>query len=212
MRRRSANADFAQQKPYVVHAQARNYAIDIVDSAAPWRLDAEELARRNKHGVPLVAIEAQLRRLQNYTVDDILAAKNPHEQAPSPDARQSATQSHDSAEAKITTAEDESTDVELDAGMASDAEDLSNDNAAEESVVVDGHDVHAAHCRHYRPPEVIEHSATPHEAQSPEEASEEFSKDERQTQSVNFDILKHLPTAPFYQYPGSLTSAPLPGK
>lgn len=67
-----------EAKPYVEMAQKHGYRVEIQESQTPWRFDAEELAKRNSHGVPLDVIETMINKWHpNMTVDDIINSEKP---------------------------------------------------------------------------------------------------------------------------------------
>jgi len=67
-----------EAKPYAEAAQSNGYRIEIQESQAPWKFDAEELAKRNSHGVPREIIDDMLKRWQpDMTVDDIMQSEKP---------------------------------------------------------------------------------------------------------------------------------------
>jgi predicted kinase len=74
----NTNVQAWEAKGYVQAAIDRGYRIEIREPETPWKFDAEELAKRNQHGVPIEAIKRMLSRWEpDITVDDILAAKSP---------------------------------------------------------------------------------------------------------------------------------------
>ena len=74
----NTNVEAWEPKFYVEEAMKRGYRVEIKESQTPWRFDAEELARRNTHGVPLDVIQGMIDRWhQDMTVDDILNAEKP---------------------------------------------------------------------------------------------------------------------------------------
>lgn len=61
-----------EMQPYVQLADLYGYVPRLVEPSTPWRFDAEELAKRNSHGVPLGAIQRMLERYEHgVTVDDV---------------------------------------------------------------------------------------------------------------------------------------------
>jgi len=64
--------DLRSAKPVVLYAEANDYEVRIEETKTPWAFDAEELVKRNQHGVNLETIQRQLRRwYPNPTVEDI---------------------------------------------------------------------------------------------------------------------------------------------
>ncbi|EDQ89328.1 uncharacterized protein MONBRDRAFT_25386 [Monosiga brevicollis MX1] len=69
----NTNAEVWQMKPYVRIAVKHGYTVSLRQPDTPWAFDAEELARRNKHGVPLQTIAAMLERFEhNVTAESLL--------------------------------------------------------------------------------------------------------------------------------------------
>lgn len=67
-----------EAKPYVMAAQKYGYQVEFAEPNTPWKFNAEELARRNSHGVPLDRIQQMLNQWQkNITVDDVMNSKPP---------------------------------------------------------------------------------------------------------------------------------------
>ena len=67
-----------EAKPYVMAAQKYGYQIEIREAETPWKFDAEELTRRNSHGVPRNVIDDMLDRWHpDMTVDDIVNSEKP---------------------------------------------------------------------------------------------------------------------------------------
>jgi predicted kinase len=66
--------DLKLLKPLVQYAIQHGYEPRIEEAKTPWAFNAEELAKRNKHGVPLDAIQEKLKNwAPNPTIQDILA-------------------------------------------------------------------------------------------------------------------------------------------
>ena len=64
--------DLRQARPLVEYAENQGYEVRIEEANTPWAFNAEELAQRNTHGVPLEAIQKKLQRWHpNPTVEDI---------------------------------------------------------------------------------------------------------------------------------------------
>ena len=56
----------------VEYAENQGYEVRIEEANTPWAFDAEELTKRNTHGVPRETIDKFLRRwYPNPTIDDI---------------------------------------------------------------------------------------------------------------------------------------------
>lgn len=69
--------DMAQAKPVIELAQSEGYDVRIEQPSTPWAFNAEELVKRNTHGVPLKTIEKKIRQwAPDVTVDDIMNYKN----------------------------------------------------------------------------------------------------------------------------------------
>lgn len=65
--------EMRQLKTIVSRAKENGYNVEIKTPNTPWAFDAEELTKRNQHGVPLSIIQKKLRQfVPNITVDDIL--------------------------------------------------------------------------------------------------------------------------------------------
>jgi len=74
----NTNVSAWEPKFYVQEAQKRDYRIEIRESETPWKFDAEELAKRNTHGVPREVIDSMLEKWHpNMTVEDILVSDRP---------------------------------------------------------------------------------------------------------------------------------------
>jgi predicted kinase len=74
----NTNIEAWEMKPYVEAAQKYGYNVEIIESNTPWRFDADELAKRNKHGVPQEVIEDMIERYQHdLSVDDIMESEPP---------------------------------------------------------------------------------------------------------------------------------------
>jgi len=74
----NTNVEAWEPKFYVEEAMKRGYRVEIKESQTPWRFDANELARRNTHGVPLDVIQGMIDKWHpDMTVDDILNAEKP---------------------------------------------------------------------------------------------------------------------------------------
>jgi predicted kinase len=67
-----------EAKPYVEAGLKYGYNIVITEPTTPWCKDAEELAKRNEHGVPLEAIKMMLNRWEkDFTIENILESEPP---------------------------------------------------------------------------------------------------------------------------------------
>jgi NEDD4-binding protein 2 len=74
----ATNMQMWEMQPYVEFANAFNYDISFHESDAPWKFDAEELAQRNRHGVPIEIIKQMLMNWEKEpTVEKVLAAVRP---------------------------------------------------------------------------------------------------------------------------------------
>jgi len=74
----NTNVEAWEMKPYVIMAQKHGYNIEIKEPNTPWKFDAEELAKRNKHDVPKEVIEKQLSKYQkDLSIDDVLNSERP---------------------------------------------------------------------------------------------------------------------------------------
>lgn len=62
----NTNLQAWEMKPYVKLALQYDYEVDILDADTPWKLNPDELAKRNSHGVPKRKIYDMRRR---YDVD-----------------------------------------------------------------------------------------------------------------------------------------------
>ncbi len=58
----NTNTRYEEAKPYVLLAQKYGYKVEVREPDTPWKFNAEELAKRNTHGVPLEAIKRMLSR------------------------------------------------------------------------------------------------------------------------------------------------------
>jgi putative cell wall-binding protein len=64
--------DLRSAKPVVLYAESKGYDVRIEETKTSWAFDAEELVKKNKHGVDMETIQRQLRRwYPNPTVEDI---------------------------------------------------------------------------------------------------------------------------------------------
>lgn len=66
-----------EAKPYVEAGVKFGYNVEFVEPDTPWKFNAKELANKNKHGVPLVAIQRMLDRWESdMSVESCLNAKS----------------------------------------------------------------------------------------------------------------------------------------
>ncbi len=64
--------ELRQTKPIVEYAESQGYNVRIEETKTPWAFDAEELVKRNSHGVDMDTIQRQLKKwYPNPTVEDI---------------------------------------------------------------------------------------------------------------------------------------------
>jgi len=74
----NTNVEAWQAKPYAEMAHKYGYRIEVREPDTPWRFDAEELAKRNTHGVPKEVIYDMLAKWEkDVTVNDILRSQKP---------------------------------------------------------------------------------------------------------------------------------------
>eukprot|EP01080_Neovahlkampfia_damariscottae_P006581 gene6581-10744_t len=67
-----------EAKPYVEFGLKNDYEIKVVETSTPWCKNAEELAKKNQHGVPIEAIQAMLKRWEkDFSVESILKSEPP---------------------------------------------------------------------------------------------------------------------------------------
>ncbi len=72
----NTNVEAWEAQPYVRPALKAGYNIRIIEPDTPWAFNAEELAKRNSHGVPKDVIEGMIEKWdKDMTVDSILSAK-----------------------------------------------------------------------------------------------------------------------------------------
>lgn len=77
----NTNVSFYEFKPYVEMAQKHNYNIVFAEPDTPWKFNAEELAARNQHNVPLDVIKGMIGRWDsNPTIEKVLESIAPWEQ------------------------------------------------------------------------------------------------------------------------------------
>lgn len=66
----NTNINARDIKPYVMLAREFGYTVEFREPETPWKFNAEELARRNTHGVPKAIIEKLLSKWRPLTPDD----------------------------------------------------------------------------------------------------------------------------------------------
>jgi len=72
----STNVESWEMRPYVELALKYGYNIEIKEPQTPWKFNAEELAKRNTHGVPLHKIQESIEEWDHDpTIDDILGSE-----------------------------------------------------------------------------------------------------------------------------------------
>jgi predicted kinase len=77
----NTNIQAWEAQRYVKAAIENGYRVEIKEPDTDWKFNAEELAKRNTHGVPQKSIERMISRWEpDLTVDDILNAKNPYDE------------------------------------------------------------------------------------------------------------------------------------
>lgn len=71
---------FYEMKKYVEAAQRYGYKVEFREPETPWAWNADELAKRNTHGVPRDAIQKMIDRFEkNPTVEKVLQSRAPWE-------------------------------------------------------------------------------------------------------------------------------------
>ena len=76
----NTNIEAWEAKPYVEEGLKQGYQIEVVETNTPWKFNSEELAKRNKHGVPKEVIEDMIKKWDTeFTVDDILKSEKNNE-------------------------------------------------------------------------------------------------------------------------------------
>lgn len=74
----ATNTQMWEMQPYVEFGIAFNYEVVFQESDMPWRFDAEELVKRNQHGVPIEIIKQMLMNWEKEpTVEKVLLAVRP---------------------------------------------------------------------------------------------------------------------------------------
>lgn len=72
----NTNVQAWEAKPYVEKALRYGYKIEIAEPNTPWKFNAEELAKRNTHKVPLEVIHDMLAKWEtDITVEDIMESQ-----------------------------------------------------------------------------------------------------------------------------------------
>ena len=78
----NTNVQAWHAKPYVLEAMNNGYEVEIAEPNTPWKLDPEELAKRNTHEVPLDIIQKMVGEWEHdITPKDILESQPPEEKA-----------------------------------------------------------------------------------------------------------------------------------
>ena len=76
----NTNVAMYEIRPYVEMAIKHDYEIDFQEPETSWKFDAEQLAKRNQHNVPIDVIESMLERWDaDFTIDDVLKSRAPWE-------------------------------------------------------------------------------------------------------------------------------------
>ena len=76
----NTNVEAWEMKTYTQQGLKYGYQIEIREPNTPWKFNAEELARRNKHEVPQEIIEESLSKWdKDVDIQDILQSKTPWE-------------------------------------------------------------------------------------------------------------------------------------
>jgi len=74
----NTNTQAWEAQPYVQAAIKLGYEVEIVEPSTPWAFDADELAKKTQHGVPVEGIRAMIARWEkDLTVGKILASCAP---------------------------------------------------------------------------------------------------------------------------------------
>lgn len=71
-----------EARSYVEMAREFSYAVSFEETKTPWRFDAEELAKKNIHGVPPEAIQRMIERYEDhdsFTEEEVLKSLAPWE-------------------------------------------------------------------------------------------------------------------------------------
>lgn len=81
----NTNTQKWEAKPYVEFGLKYNYEIEFKEPTTPWAKNAEELAKKNVHGVPIEAIQRMLDRWEtDFTIENILKSKPPRRKKKKP--------------------------------------------------------------------------------------------------------------------------------
>jgi NEDD4-binding protein 2 len=76
----NTNTQAWEPQAYVKAALSNGYEVEIREPETDWKFNAEELAKRNKHGLPVERIQQMIDQWQpDITVDDILQAVPPEQ-------------------------------------------------------------------------------------------------------------------------------------
>jgi len=76
----NTNVEAWEMKPYVLMAQKYGYQVELTEPNTPWKFDAEELTKRNTHGVPKEAIDGMIEKWEpDITIEDILQSEKEKE-------------------------------------------------------------------------------------------------------------------------------------
>jgi len=74
----NTNCSFYEFREYVKLAQKYDYKVSFHEPETPWKFDAQELAKRNQHSVPLKSIQNMIKRWDyDPTVEKVLQSKAP---------------------------------------------------------------------------------------------------------------------------------------
>ena len=72
----NTNTRFNEMFPYVEAAQQYGYKVEFKEPVTPWAWDADELFKRNTHGVPRESIQRMIDRFEkDPTVEKVLQSK-----------------------------------------------------------------------------------------------------------------------------------------
>lgn len=72
----NTNIRFSEFRKYVEAAQQYGYKVDFKEPVTPWAWDADELFKRNTHGVPKESIQRMIDRFEkDPTVEKVLQSK-----------------------------------------------------------------------------------------------------------------------------------------
>lgn len=74
----NTNTQMWEMRPYVEAAVEHGYNVEFHEPDTPWKFDAEELVKRNRHNVPMDIIQQMLMNWEkNPTVEGVLKAELP---------------------------------------------------------------------------------------------------------------------------------------